>query len=228
MVNNDSINSDEHDLVNYVKMSETELKTLKNTYEDRIRYFEKNHWVSRIQKKVKFDIRKSAAKIMLLSMILLFLAIMVIFLIVFLKNSILLEWMPYIVPLLFVFFIPIMFSEIFFNDGTRNLYLELRKIELVMKNMEKPEIRINEKHIFIIRLLADPNYVGGLNREDIRYFSQKHFDKSLDPKTIDKYLEELSYVIDIEEKPYRTKREGRDLNKTKVYILKPLKTSGIP
>ena len=46
------------DLSDYVKLSVPELTTLKNSYLERIKTREENHWFNRLQSKYKYDFRK--------------------------------------------------------------------------------------------------------------------------------------------------------------------------
>ena len=60
----------------------------------------------------------------------------------------------------------------------------------------------------------------GLNKADIRKLSQKKFGKSLDPKTIDEYLKQVSASVREEERAYRSPTGGNDRKNTKVFVLK--------
>ena len=208
------------DLTEYVKLSVPELETLLKSYEDKIEYKEKNHWLNKAQEKVKFDIRK-VLKWIMFSILGIFLVFIVIFMIFsFIQQDKIAEnAMKWFMPMMFLI-IPLAFIMQIADDGTSGLYKERNKIALILKNKQKPKKSDapNPRAVFILKLLAQ--YKDGLNKADIRKLSQKEFGKSLDPKTIDEYLRNVSSAILMEEKAYRSPTGGNDSKKTKVFVLK--------
>ena len=207
------------DFTDYVKLSPSELRTLKKTYEDKIAHIEQKHWANKLQQKIKFDIRGAAIKIMISLMILFVLPIIYLFVITFSDRQMLIDKWTYVFFPMIVLIMLMCFIMSILDDKTNNLYRELNKIRLVLKNKESPEInKPNNKILFILKLLAQ--HPDGLNRADIIKLVQKEFKKSVDPKTIDQYLKDLEYTVKVEERPYKSKSGGHDKKTTKVYILK--------
>ena len=215
-------------LAEYVKLSVNDLRALQKSYDDKIERREKNHWISKAQKKVKFDIRKVLRKtrFVTLGIYLLFSIGFLIGLVMLITGSaklfVVLNW--FMSPNGFIVIIFFMMPALILSlseDGTRELYRERNKIDLILKNKQKPNKSEmpNPRAVFILKLLA--KYSTGLNRADIKKLSQKEFGKSLDTKTIDEYLKQLSYAIEIVEKAYRSPTGGNDSKKTKVYTLTP-------
>ena len=213
-------NDEGKDLTEYVKLSVDELETLLKSYDDKIEHREKNHWINKAQEKVKFSIRKVLKRI-IFTILGIFMLFIIIFMVFTLTNKDILaeNFMNWFIPLIFLI-LPLAFIMQLADDGTTGLYKERSKIALILKNKHKPKKSDtpNQRAVYILQLLAqNPD---GLNKADIRKLSQKKFGKSLDPKTIDDYLRQLSPSIKEEERSYRSPTGGNDSKKTKVFVLK--------
>ena len=127
--------------------------------------------------------------------------------------------LTWFIPLMFLI-LPVGLLVQILDDGTNQLYRERNKIALVLRNKHKPKKDDipNQRAVSILKLLV--KHQGGLNRADIIKLLQKEFSRSLDPKTIDEYLRQLSSSIKMEERSYKSPTGGHDMDKTKVYILK--------
>lgn len=208
------------DLTEYVKLSADELQTLLKSYDDEIEYKEKNHWINRVQRRTKYNIRK-VLKWCVFTILGIFIAFIIIFMgfSFFNQDKLAENIMNWFMPMMF-FIIPLAVIVGLLEDGTRELFKERNKIALILKNKHKPKKSDapNPRAVFILKLLA--LHPDGLNKADIRKLSQKEFGKSLDPKTIDEYLRQLSPSIKEEERSYRSPTGGNDSKKTKVFVLK--------
>ncbi|MDD4878550.1 MAG: hypothetical protein PHO02_05950 [Candidatus Nanoarchaeia archaeon] len=208
------------DLSEYVKLSIDELETLLKSYEDKIEYREKNHWLNRAQEKLKIDIRRVLkwTAFVILGFFSIFMFIFIVF--SFMHHAKPIEnFQNWFIPMM-ILLIPLTIIFALLEDDTRELYRERNKIALILKNKHKPKKTDspNPRAVFILKLLAQ--HSNGLNKADIRKLSQREFGKSLDPKTIDEYLNQLSSSIKIEERAYRSPTGGNDRSTTKVYLLK--------
>lgn len=211
---------DGKDLTEYVKLSVDELETLQKSYNDKIDYKEKNHWVNKAQEKVKFDIRKLLKRSLFIIMGLFLLsALLMVVLSIFSKDKLAENFILGFAPMM-ILMLPLAVIMTLLEDGTRELYRERNKIALILKNKQKPKKSEmpNPRAVFILTLLA--KYPDGLNRADIKKLAQREFSKSLDNKTIDEYLRQLSSSMTITEKAYKSPTGGNDMKNTKVYALK--------
>ncbi|GEM_PF-6096616 len=208
------------DLAEYVKLSAVELEILVRSYDEKIKEKEQRHWINSAQKRFSFDVRKLLYRFLFVLLGLLLMVVIVFSISAWINQKALAESaLTWFIPFMFLLF-PIGLLVQVLDDGTNILYRERDKIALVLKNKHVPkkDALPNLRTIFILKLLAQ--HSEGLNRSDIITLAQKEFNKSLDPKTIDEYLRQLSYAIKVQEIPYRSQTGSHDMEKTKVYLLK--------
>lgn len=209
------------DYSEYVQMDLDDLKVLSRTYEDKISELEKDSISSRVLEKYGIDLKKIFRSILIFSVSLITLFTFIMMYVIFVSPPSASKIMSIFVISILIFLFPVIIMYIITSPDTNYFYKELNKIQGIVKNKESKisDKKININHITIIKLLAKYSDTG-INREDICNLMQKEFDKSIDKKTVDVYLKELSSVIQIRNMHYKGKKSHKDFKDIPVYFLK--------